>query len=197
MEEEQVYGSQNKLGADDRQLLGRIFHRMQAEGKLNPTLIVAEAQNWKSPLHKYFDWDNQEAAHRWRLFQARMLIRAVVLPPTDTTPQQRAFIAVPNRTLEPAPVTSPSSNGHPNGTGSNGKRPLYTYVSRERAEADEQSRTWLKRKAFRMLTSWVSEFSEWAKEDPIFEPVLAGIRETQRRFADAEERAKEAETAKT
>src|SRR5262245_33179475 len=45
------------------------------QGLLTPEAIVQAAENEVSPLHQYFEWDEQVAAHSWRLQQARILIR--------------------------------------------------------------------------------------------------------------------------
>lgn len=47
-------------------------------GELKPGAVVAAARDTRSPLHSSFDWNDGEAAHNWRLQQARILIRAVV-----------------------------------------------------------------------------------------------------------------------
>lgn len=47
-------------------------------GELHPAVVVSAARDEASPLHDSFDWDDTEAAHSWRLHQARQLIRAVV-----------------------------------------------------------------------------------------------------------------------
>lgn len=46
---------------------------------LNPERIVDEArrQGEGSPLYDYFEWDDGEAAHKFRLFQAGVLVRRV------------------------------------------------------------------------------------------------------------------------
>ena len=48
-----------------------------SNGELTPALVVQEARNPEHPLHKRFTWDNDEAAERWRLHQAQVLIRSV------------------------------------------------------------------------------------------------------------------------
>lgn len=47
-------------------------------GLLRPEDVVEAARPKTSPLHSSFTWDDTEAAHNWRLWQARMLIRATV-----------------------------------------------------------------------------------------------------------------------
>lgn len=47
-------------------------------GIVDPEVVVREAKNPKHPLHRKFNWDNTAAAHQWRLWQARQLIRVCV-----------------------------------------------------------------------------------------------------------------------
>lgn len=46
-------------------------------GVLTPDAVVNDAKSAKSPLHRYFEWDDKKAADRYRLEQARELIRSV------------------------------------------------------------------------------------------------------------------------
>jgi hypothetical protein len=46
-------------------------------GGLNPSTLLHVAKNPKSCLHDYFDWDDTEAARKWREAQAYDLIRRV------------------------------------------------------------------------------------------------------------------------
>lgn len=47
-------------------------------GELRPEVVVLAAAEPSSPLHDSFEWNDTEAAEKWRLHQARNLIRAVV-----------------------------------------------------------------------------------------------------------------------
>jgi hypothetical protein len=47
-------------------------------GKLLPRDIVEAARPEGAPLHSQFEWDDTEAAERWRIHQARMLLNVVV-----------------------------------------------------------------------------------------------------------------------
>jgi len=40
----------------------------------DPKKMVELAKSPRSPLHKYFDWDDSTAARKWRVHQARMMI---------------------------------------------------------------------------------------------------------------------------
>lgn len=46
------------------------------EGHLSPDLVLTEATNPNNPLHAYFEWDDDVAAHKFRLSQAAALLQA-------------------------------------------------------------------------------------------------------------------------
>ena len=48
------------------------------KGELQPKAVVDAARDEKSILHSQFDWDDTTAAEKFRLHQARNLIRVVV-----------------------------------------------------------------------------------------------------------------------
>jgi hypothetical protein len=67
-------------------------------GKLVPDDVVAEARNPRSPLHQHFEWDDSEAAEKWRKEQARSLIasvRVVFIENDKPVEPLRYFINVP------------------------------------------------------------------------------------------------------
>lgn len=71
--------------------------RKQCKGELTPGDVVADARNPNSPLHPFFEWDDDDAAEQYRLQQARGLIRAVVaIYVSDDKPavRQKAYVHV-------------------------------------------------------------------------------------------------------
>jgi hypothetical protein len=46
-------------------------------GRLTAEAVVEAAADEASPLYTYFQWDDNQAAHQYRLHQARKLIRSV------------------------------------------------------------------------------------------------------------------------
>lgn len=52
--------------------------RIENGGLLIAEQVVEVAKDEDNPLHKYFQWDDTEAAHAYRLSQARQLISAMV-----------------------------------------------------------------------------------------------------------------------
>jgi hypothetical protein len=47
------------------------------DGRLTPEQVVETASDPDNPLHRLFDWNDSTAAHKYRLDQARALIRSV------------------------------------------------------------------------------------------------------------------------
>lgn len=58
-------------------------------GKILPSVVVQAARDKKSAMHTWFDWDDSSAAQKYRLEQARSLIRIVVT--TVNTPNATPF----------------------------------------------------------------------------------------------------------
>ena len=63
----------------DPQVIGEALDtdRLESGGQLHPHAVVADARDAKSPLHRHFEWDDQKAAERVPLDQARALIRSI------------------------------------------------------------------------------------------------------------------------
>jgi hypothetical protein len=53
------------------------LRELEHDGRLQPSDVLADARNPTSPLHSHFEWDDGLAAERYRLSQARSLIRSV------------------------------------------------------------------------------------------------------------------------
>ncbi len=73
-------------------------------GTLDPHIVVERAKAKTNPLHKFFTWNNGEAADKWRVHEARNLINSIeiVREKTDSKPQQ----------IYPAFVANPESPGY-------------------------------------------------------------------------------------
>jgi len=66
--------------------------RKKHGGVLRPKDVVAFAENPKTELHRKFEWDDSEAAKKYRLEQARYLIRfTVTLVGEDPEPFQMYY----------------------------------------------------------------------------------------------------------
>lgn len=65
-----------------RQALAKI-KKANSDGLLTAEDVLEAASHPDHPLHRYFEWDETEAAHQWRLMQARGLIRKVLVSEPD------------------------------------------------------------------------------------------------------------------
>lgn len=59
----------------NREVIDAIKSLEKSSGELLPEDVVKSARDPESPLHAYFEWDDTEAAHKYRMSQARGLIR--------------------------------------------------------------------------------------------------------------------------
>jgi hypothetical protein len=70
-------------------------------GLLRQEDVVRFAKDPTTALHTQFDWDDTEAAHKWRLEQAGRIIRLQVKVIEDTSQVVRAFVSLtPDRVGE-------------------------------------------------------------------------------------------------
>lgn len=76
---------ETRLRSDARDRIQQIAD--QHDGKITAAMVLDDARDASSPLHRYFTWDDDEAAHRWRLRQAGVLLRSVEIRNVTTTMQ--------------------------------------------------------------------------------------------------------------
>ena len=70
-------------------------------GILNPRTVVDFARDENTHLHSYFDWDDAEAGEKYRLIQARQIIRVVVSVEPSIQKEVRVFVSLtPDRHAE-------------------------------------------------------------------------------------------------
>ena len=78
----------------ERELLTKMARRNG--GVLQVEDVLSEAQSEDSILHKYFEWDDSEAADLYRRQQARVLIQRCKIQMVETEPVEiRAFVSLP------------------------------------------------------------------------------------------------------
>ena len=88
------YGWSRRTGPLDPQIVGEELERIRSRsGKLLPHEVVKESKPKRAPLHKAFEWDDAIAGNKYRVFQARNLIRSVrVVREEKSSP---AFVHIP------------------------------------------------------------------------------------------------------
>lgn len=71
--------------AGDAQIVGEELENIRKEeGELQPLMVVSRAKAKRSPLHGYFEWDDNKAAKQHRAQQACQLICEVVVRMSDS-----------------------------------------------------------------------------------------------------------------
>lgn len=71
------------------------IERLKCDGVIRPVDVVDAARDKSSPMHDWFQWDDGEAAHQYRLQQARELLRVYVnVTPADNVTPVRAFVSL-------------------------------------------------------------------------------------------------------
>ncbi len=73
-----------------------------ADGVLNPEVIVEKAKSAKSAMHSMFEWDNTEAAQKYRIMQARHIIRIFIVE-TKIKQEDGTVDIVEHRVYEKSP----------------------------------------------------------------------------------------------
>jgi len=79
------------------EVAGKRFEELQAKhGEITPKIVLDDARGVKSPLHPCFEWDDGKAAEQYRLQQAGLMIRALVVTVEDAEIPKpaRAFVNV-------------------------------------------------------------------------------------------------------
>jgi hypothetical protein len=86
-----------KYSVKDSRVISAELKRIQREQSvITPKTVVAIAANKKSPLHKYFEWEDSVAAERYREWQARQLIASIYIVDSgdENAMPIRAFVAL-------------------------------------------------------------------------------------------------------
>ena len=83
----------------DAQTVGEICEELEkGERGLSPQSLLDVSRDENAPLHDAFTWDDTEAAEKWRLEEARLLIANIrIVRSTDTVERVRGFVSTPGR----------------------------------------------------------------------------------------------------
>ena len=65
------------MGAEAVETIGAAIHGLSKETNCTPQTLVNAARSRSSPLHKYFEWDDQKAAEKYRVTQARFYMSVI------------------------------------------------------------------------------------------------------------------------
>ena len=124
--------------------------RTKSGGALTQEAVVERARSNNSALHDHFDWNDTEAAEKWRLNQAGDIIRAIVIDVSRSNVEEpklvRAFVNVEQR----------------------GER---HYTSTLVALSDKDLRAQVLRKAWEELEGWRIRHSELVEFARVFSAI--------------------------
>jgi hypothetical protein len=117
--------------------------RIKNEAGLTANAILGAAKKKNNVLHDLFDWDNTEAAEKWRLHQARMLINEVKI--IINTKEYYAF-----ENLSISVEESETDNNR-------------EYVSHDEIITNEDLRKQIIQKALESLIYWRNKYSHYSE----------------------------------
>ena len=86
-----------RITNDDARVVGPIIEDLAkaSGGKATPQVVLDSARDPSSPLHRFFEWDNNKAAEAYRVEQAAYLIRSIEVQYTGKKEDRvRAFHVV-------------------------------------------------------------------------------------------------------
>ena len=63
-------------------------------GIIQPEAVVEYAKNPNTELHSQFDWDDSEAARKYRIWQARQLLRIVITVEPRSNQEINAYVSL-------------------------------------------------------------------------------------------------------
>jgi len=123
-------------------------------GNVTPEIVVNDAENPKSPLHDYFEWDDSEAAKEWRLQQARVMMRSieVVIETSSGDANVRAFF---NVNLESDTDSMES-----------------VYVSVDRVLSEKELRKQVVAQALSEAENWSVRYKQYSELRPIVKAIV-------------------------
>ena len=87
----------SKISNREAQVIGEFIGSLKdKDGHITTKKIVEGAKSKKSPIHKYFEWENNKAAEQFRLQQGRNLIEQVVeiVVVAGEQTEQRSYVSV-------------------------------------------------------------------------------------------------------
>lgn len=145
------------INEEQAQRYGERIAALEEEfGGVGASTIVQDAKQEDSPLHDYFEWDNEVAAQGYRIEQARYLIRhinIVVKTPNGGEEEVRAFHSV---TIKESPAANQRG---------------VSYLSLQRILSDSEQRQELIDKAFKELESWRRRYHTYKELAKVVETV--------------------------
>lgn len=150
----------SRLSDTDARIIGGWYEQKFGARPCTAQDFVNSARPKRSPVHGYFDWDDQHAANEYRKTQAEKLLRsvAVVIREDNGAELTRAYHSIV--------VT-------------NGQEPHRAYAPQQVVWARPDFAEQVLERARRELEAWTDryrQYGELAQEVDVVENILAGMR---------------------
>lgn len=145
------------LSDDEATILGNFITANFPNKDPNPKELLELAKPKTSPIHKFFDWDDASAAHKYRIRQARELINClvVVIDQKPVKAYHRVYVEATNE-----------------------KRYMDVQKVRNTPELWEQ----VLGNAMRDALAWKQRYETFKSIGPLLEPIFEAITTTHRRI---------------
>lgn len=85
----------------DHDAIRAALEGLKRDGLIRPADVIDAARAEESPLHPLFTWDDCEAAHQYRLIEARNLLRVYVVTPETQNEPVRALVSLTSDRVKP------------------------------------------------------------------------------------------------
>lgn len=139
----------SRITAEQAERYGpRLAALQDAEGVIDPASVVEDARRASSPLHDAFEWDNDRAAEKYRLHQARRLLASI-----EVTIEEDSEANEPQTVRAFYHVETPE---HPR-----------SYVALETVRANKSYRDQVVEDALRRLRLWRDRFEQYSDFRPV------------------------------
>lgn len=150
-----------RLSDKKAQMINKELKKIEGKhGYVTPKILLDEAKNRLHPLHNDFTWDNTIAGEKWRLEEARYLIRSVRIHwvnDNDEPREVRSYVSISN--YEDETTTAPNKS----------------YISIERALDSEEYKKQIIREAFEELQLWQDKYND-LKEFTVIYKAIGGLK---------------------
>lgn len=131
-----------RFGADPQKCYEEIMEICDSFESASPQAILEKARNNDSELHKCFTWDDSIAAERWRLNEARVIVRQLVITEQEV-PKDRPEIRLFHKT-----------------DNESGYKPTELIIQKEDEYTALLKRAWAELQAFKVKYSVLKELQE-------------------------------------
>lgn len=131
-----------RFGADAQKCYEEILEICDDFDSASPQAILEKARDESSELHKCFTWDDTEAAEKWRINEARLVARQLVIKEVEV-PKDRPEVRLLFKT-----------------DNESGYKPTHIIVKQEDEYKKLLERAWAELRAFKQKYSMLEELRE-------------------------------------